>query len=141
MSGNATLVFTLVPGKWKSLTDGKIMTTPDHFTVSVTNVSGGASVSVSNQSQVTVTGGLNNLTIDVGGSYNPVALIFKQLAGGSSDPSGGSAFGTYSRSLNGTDQTLTVRDDGQSGSQYEFFVLVQTADGDFGLIDPKIINQ
>lgn len=140
MPGNATLIFTLVPGQWKSLTSGQIMSTPGSFTVAVSSQSGGASVSVTNQSAVTVTGGLNNLTIDVGGSYNPMALIFKQLVGGG-DPTGGSAFGTYARSLNGPDQTLTVRDSGQSGSQYEFYVLVQDPNGDFGLIDPKISNQ
>jgi|APDOM4702015248_1054824.scaffolds.fasta_scaffold93017_2 hypothetical protein len=140
MPGNATLTFTLVPGQWKSLTTGQIMTTPGNFTVAVSSQSGGASVSVANQSAVTVTGGLSNLSIDVGGAYNPMALLFKQLVGGG-DPTGGSAFGAYTRGLNGPDHILTVKDSGQSGSQYEFYVLVQDPNGDFGLIDPRISNQ
>ena len=141
MSGNATLQFTIVSGQWKSLTSGQIMTTPANFTVAVASSNGGANVTVSNNSEITVTGGLNNLSIEIAGSYNPMALIFKQLvSGGNSDPTGSTAFGAYARGLQGNNPTLTVKDDGESGSSYEFYVLVQDPSGDFGLIDPKISN-
>jgi hypothetical protein len=142
MSGNCTLTFTINSGKWKSLTEGKLMKTPQDVSIGTPQLSGGADVTVDAQGNVSVTGGLDALSVQMSdSSYATVALVFKETDGNSSDPSGATAFGPYTRGLTGGKPTLTVRDDGSSGSAYEFYVLIQSAGGDFGLIDPKITNQ
>jgi hypothetical protein len=144
MPGNATLTFTVLGNGWVSLTTGAFMYTPTNCTVAVTSSNGGANVVVAADGKtVTITGGLNNLTIDLAGSLYPAALLFKQTLG-SGDPAGRSAFGnTYTRGGgNGSDQTITITDNGAANTSYEFYILVQNTDtGDFGLIDPLISNK
>lgn len=73
------------------------------------------------------------LVIQVTG-YTPVGLVFKPSVSGGSSP-----FGAYTRG-SGNNNVLTVVDTDSGSSTWEFFILIQAANGDFGLIDPVIQN-
>lgn len=104
--------------------------------VAVTPITG-TNVSVGSNGQVTVSRGQQQLNICATG-YIPVGLVFKQTAG-STDPNGNNAFGQYTRFGSNSD-TLKVTDNDAGSSTYEFYVLIQNPNGDFGLIDPQITN-
>jgi hypothetical protein len=137
----ATLTFTV--NTFRSLaTGGGIMTTGAGPSADV-NVSlsptSGTNVTVASDGSITVTGrGAQIIALQATG-YQPVGLVFKQTLG-SSDPSGGNAFGNYVRSANNSNQ-LVVTDNDQGDASWEFYLLIQnTSSGDFGLIDPRITN-
>jgi hypothetical protein len=142
MPQQATLTFTI--NTFRNLASGGgIMTTGAGSSADV-NVSlsptSGTNVTVASDGAVTVSGrGAQIIALQATG-YMPVGLVFKQTLG-SSDPSGGNAFGNYARAANNSNQ-LVVTDNDQGDASWEFYLLVQnTSSGDFGLIDPKISNQ
>ena len=98
----------------------------------------GTDVTVASDGSVTVAGKQAQVLNLSATGYTPVGLVFKQTAG-SSDPTGRNAFGQYNRFGNGN--TLIVTDNDNTTSTYEFYLLIQNpASGDFGLIDPRIVN-
>lgn len=149
MPGQATLTFSV--NNFKSLASGQgIMSSGagSGADVSVSlSPSSGTDVTVSPTGAVTVAGNgaqvINLQAVQAGTTtyYNPVGLVFKQTLG-SSDPSGGNAFGRYSRGGGNNSNQLQVTDTPNGSASWEFYLLIQNAStGDFGLIDPKITNQ
>jgi hypothetical protein len=149
MPGQATLTFTV--NTFKSLASGQGLMTSGAGSSADVNVSlspsSGTDVSVAADGSVTVSGNgaqvINLQAVQAGTRtyYNPVGLVFKQTLG-SSDPSGGNAFGSYSRGGGNNANQLQVTDTPGGSATWEFYFLIQNAStGDFGLIDPKITNQ
>ena len=136
----ATLTFTV--NNFKSLASGQgIMITgagpgADANVALTPNI--GTNVAVAADGTVTVSGTTPQVLNLRATGYNPIGLAFKQTAG-SGDPNGNNAFGQYARA--GNSATLVVTDNDSGPSSYEFYLLVQNpSTGDFGLIDPKIVN-
>ena len=144
MPGTATLTFTI--NSFVDISTGITMTTlgtsspppSGSNTVAVTQSSGGANVAVAADGTISVTGGLASLVIDVAGTYNPVVLFFKPSPG--TTVTSMSTYGPYIVTPNGANSTLSVFDRGSGGSMFEFYVLVRTPNNNYGLIDPRIIN-
>ena len=136
----ATLTFTV--NNFKSLASGQgIMITgagPGADANVALTPNSGTNVAVAADGTVTVSGTTPQVLNLRATGYNPIGLAFKQTLG-SSDPTGNNAFGQYARAANGN--TLVVTDNDAYPSSYEFYLLVQNPlTGDFGLIDPKIVN-
>ena len=136
----ATLTFSV--NNFKSLASGQGIMTTGAGSGADANVTllptSGTNVSVAADGTVTVNGTTPQILNLRATGYTPVGLVFKQTQG-SSDPNGNSAFGQYARVANST--TLVVTDNDSGPSSYEFYLLVQNpSTGDFGLIDPKIVN-
>lgn len=143
MPGTATLTFTI--NDFIDLSTGNLMTaagpgaprSPNVNFVQASGIAGGANVAIADDGTVTITGGLDLLTIAVAGTYNPVVLFFNPQGNA---PASATTFGPYQVDSQGANTTLSVFDRGSGGSTYEFYVLVRTPQGGYGLIDPRIIN-
>lgn len=149
MPQQATLTFSV--NRFKSLASNQGVMTSGAGSGADVNVSlspsTGTDVSVAADGTVTVSGTgaqvINLQAVQAGTttSYNPVGLVFKQTLG-SGDPSGGNAFGMYSRGGGNNSNQLQVTDTPNGTASWEFYFLIQNAStGDFGLIDPMIKNQ
>lgn len=76
------------------------------------------------------------------GSYLLAGICFKETDPGKSDPNGACAFPSVLLNLESTSSTLTLTDNADQASSYEFAMLVVGIDEKaLGLIDPPIVNR
>ncbi len=76
---------------------------------------------------------------DGNGDYTAYSLAGVALQGGGKAGSG--QFPTVDITSSGVTTTMDLTDRNNDGNSYEFYVLVQNAQGQIGLIDPRIVNQ
>jgi hypothetical protein len=82
---------------------------------------------------------LNFAVCDGNGDYSAYSLAGVALQGGGKAGSG--QFPKVDIVASGDYTTMALTDRNDDGTSYEFYVLVQNAAGQLGLIDPRIINQ
>jgi hypothetical protein len=82
---------------------------------------------------------LNFAVCDGTGNYGVYSLAGVALQGGGKAGSG--QFPKVDITTSGDYTTMALTDRNNDGNSYEFYVLVQNAAGQLGLIDPRIVNQ
>jgi hypothetical protein len=82
---------------------------------------------------------LNFAVCDGDGDYGAYSLAGVALQGGGKAGSG--QFPKVDITTSGDYTTMALTDRNNDGNSYEFYVLVQNAQGEIGLIDPRIVNQ
>ncbi len=82
---------------------------------------------------------LNFAVCDGTGNYGAYSLAGVALQGGGKAGSG--QFPKVDITTSGDYTTMALTDRNNDGNSYEFYVLVQNAAGQLGLIDPRIVNQ
>ncbi|HEY9144049.1 MAG TPA: hypothetical protein VIM90_08455 [Arenimonas sp.] len=82
------------------------------------------------------------IVFQAAGAYLLAGICFRETDPGKKDPNGTCAFPSVVLNLGGSTSTLTLTDNADTPSSYEFAMLVVGIDeGELGLIDPPIVNR